>query len=260
MAVVRARIAGGAHVSAAPAHGGAVPRFVALGVAAVGTMAATAMLLGMPTASVAAGAGSLAAALVVCAVGMHRTHPHARLGAANVVTLVRLTIVGLLLSILLAGGAHATAGHATTIVALGVVALCLDGVDGRLARRQGLASRFGAAFDMEVDSAFALVLSVLAAFGPAGPLALVLGLPRYVFGVAELLAPWLNAPLAPRFSRKAVCVVQLIALIALQLPFLPPWAALTLVALAAGLVAWSFGLDIARLSRSRQGLPATRAR
>ena len=260
MAVVRARIAGGARVSAPPRHGGAVSRFVALGIAAVCTMVAAAIMLGMPTASVAAGAGSLAAALVVCAVALHRTHAHARLGAANVVTLVRLTIVGLLLSILLAGGAHATAGHATTVVALGVVALCMDGVDGRLARRQGLASRFGAAFDMEVDSAFALVLSVLAALGPAGPLALVLGLPRYVFGVAGVVAPWLNAPLAPRFSRKVVCVVQLIVLIALQLPFLPSWVALTLVVLASGLVAWSFGLDVTRLARSRKALPAIRAR
>ena len=62
-------------------------------------------------------------------------------------------------------------GAAAVVIPLSIIALSLDGVDGALARRQMLESRFGAAFDMEVDSAFALVLSILAALGPAGPAA-----------------------------------------------------------------------------------------
>jgi multidrug efflux pump subunit AcrA (membrane-fusion protein) len=41
----------------------------------------------------------------------------------------------------------------------------LDGVDGWLARRHEIASRFGARFDMEVDALLILALSVLAGCG-----------------------------------------------------------------------------------------------
>lgn len=209
-------------------------------------MVAAAAALGLPMPAVIGPAAALSVASVCCAVVLRRTHPHPRLGTANAITLLRLAIVGLLLSILFAGGVNAA-----IIVALSAVALSLDGLDGYLARRQGLTSRFGAAFDMEVDSAFALVLSVLAAFGPAGPLALLLGLPRYLLGVAGLALPWLNGALPPRYSRKVVCVVQLVVLIVLQLPGLAPWFALTLVAAVAGLLAWSFGIDIVHLFRTR---------
>ena len=38
----------------------------------------------------------------------------------------------------------------------------LDGVDGRLARKYGASSRFGARFDMEVDAVLICVLALLA--------------------------------------------------------------------------------------------------
>jgi hypothetical protein len=87
------------------------------------------------------------------------------------VTLARLVIVGALAASLFAGGTEAW-----PVVALAPIALALDGVDGWLARRGGLVSAFGARFDMETDSAFALVLSLHAlATGAAGPVVLVLG-------------------------------------------------------------------------------------
>ncbi|GAA1854942.1 CDP-alcohol phosphatidyltransferase family protein [Microbacterium koreense] len=204
--------------------------------------------LGLPAPSVVVAVGAFVLASVVCGILLRSHHGHVRLGAANAVTLLRLGIVAVLIAILLAPLAAPA-----VVMALATVALCLDGVDGFLARRQGLQSRFGAAFDMEVDSALALVLSVLAAFGPAGPLALLLGLPRYVFGAAALALPWINAPLAARFSRKAICVFQIIALIVLQLPTLPSWAALSIVGVTLALVAWSFTVDIfqARAARTR---------
>ncbi|MEZ5090884.1 MAG: CDP-alcohol phosphatidyltransferase family protein [Micropruina sp.] len=223
-----------------------VRRFGGLAVAGVVTMVVAAVALGLPMVAVAGPAGVLTVALVGCAIGLRRTHPHPRLGTANAITLLRLAIVGLLLSILFGGGVSAA-----IIIALSVVALSLDGLDGHLARRQRLTSRFGAAFDMEVDSAFALVLSVLAAFGPAGPLVLLLGLPRYLLGVAGLALPWLNGTLPARYSRKVVCVVQLVVLIVLQLPGLATWFALTLVVAVAGLLAWSFGIDVVHLFRTR---------
>lgn len=220
--------------------------FTVWGVVALVAMAGAVSAMGLPPIAIAVAVGAFVAALVAAAAGLRRGHPHRHLGAANVVTLVRLGIVAFLLCPLLAGGAHPS-----IVIPLSVFALVLDGVDGHLARRQHLESRFGASFDMEVDSAFALVLSGLAASGPAGPLALVLGIPRYLFGVAGIALPWLNAPLPPRFSRKVVCVVQLVVLIVLQSPTLPVGFALSLTLATIGLVAWSFSVDVRQLFRSR---------
>lgn len=221
-------------------------RFLALAALSILAFAGAAAALRLPLLAAAIAGTALAATLGLAIVGFRRRHPHDRVGAANVVTLARLTAVAVLLGILLSGG-----GEPAVVIAVSVVTLSLDGVDGYLARRQRLASDFGAAFDMEVDSGFALVLAALAGLGPAGPAALLLGIPRYLFGAAALALPWLNGPTRPRFSRKVVCVVQLIALIALQLPMLPVPLALGIVVVVAGLVAWSFGRDVIELHRAR---------
>jgi len=145
----------------------------------------------------------------------------------------------------------AIAGASAWIVfTLASVALALDGADGWLARRNGRASDFGARFDVEVDSAFALVLS-LHALDRVGPAVLVLGLARYAFVFAAVLFPWLKRPLPDRFGRKAVCVLQLATLIVLQLPLLPGPAAAGLVAVASLALALSFGRDVVHLWRNR---------
>ncbi len=178
---------------------------------------------------------------------LHRHHPHTQLGYANVVTLVRLALVALLVIPLIG-----VTAAPVTIIAIAIIALSLDGVDGWLARRQQLSSDFGARFDMEVDSAFALVLALLAVVvGGATVVVLLLGLPRYLFGLAGLALPWLNAALPPRFSRKVICVVQLIALIVVQSPwFAGPLSTVVAVSAVAAL-AWSFGRDIVWLRRHR---------
>ena len=213
-------------------------------------MLAVAASLGMPTAGLVVAGTAFTAATGVFAVLLWRRHPHPRLGAANAVTIVRMAIVALLLGVVISAGPLADAAVVLTVGA-GALALALDGVDGYLARRQGTASPFGASFDMEVDAAFGLVLALLAMHGPAGAIALLLGLPRYLFAIAALFAPWLNGPLDERYSRKVVCVVQLIALLTLQLPFLPPAVAVALVAATGLSLAWSFGVDVRALWRRR---------
>ncbi len=174
---------------------------------------------------------------------------HARLGACNVVTHLRGSLAALLAMPLAAPQALADPAVGWAVFGLGLTVLCLDGVDGWLARRGGMASAFGARFDMEVDSLLALALAVLAlASGAAGPAVLVLGLARYAFWAASLVLPWLAAPLPPRFSRKAVCVVQLGTLLALQAPVLPASVGHAAAFAAAGLLAWSFWVDIRWLS------------
>lgn len=182
------------------------------------------------------------------AVFMRRTYTHAVIGLCNLVTLLRLGLTMSLVTPLLAGTAPPVWG----IFTVGVLALSLDGVDGWLARRQGLSSTFGARFDMEVDSALSLVLALNALVaGSVGPAVLVLGVARYVFGAAGLAFPWLARPLPDRFGRKVACVLQIGALIAVQAPILSPALGVLAVVVATLALAWSFGRDVLWLWRRR---------
>ncbi|WP_299841726.1 CDP-alcohol phosphatidyltransferase family protein [uncultured Paracoccus sp.] len=179
---------------------------------------------------------------------MRRGYPHGRIGACNAVTLIRVALALALVPPLLAGQ---PAGW--IVAGIAGVALVLDGLDGSLARRQGLVSDFGARFDMEADSILALILSLHVVAGSAvGAEGLILGLARYAFVGAMLLWPWLSAPLPQKFRRKTICVVQMVALILLLLPILTPDAAILVARLAAALVVWSFAVDILWL-RGRAG-------
>jgi len=194
---------------------------------------------------------SLALAGYVAAAGlalnlMRRGYPHERLGLCNLVTLIRLTLAAALLAPLVGPAAP----WAVFVVA--AIALGLDGIDGWLARREGQVSAFGARFDMEVDSGLALILALNAfAAGTAGILVLLIGLPRYAFGVAGAVLPWLRRPAPERFSRKLVCVVQIATLIALQLPPVATSVANPVVAVVAAALIWSFGRDVMWLWRAR---------
>ncbi len=177
---------------------------------------------------------------------MRRGYPHEGLGVCNIVTLVRLALCAALLAPLVGAAA------AWAVFAVAAVALALDGVDGWLARRELRVSEFGARFDMEVDSALALILALNAwVAGSAGIIVLLIGLPRYVFMAASLGLPWLARSVPERFSRKAVCVLQLATLIALQLPPVAASVANPVVAVVAAMLIWSFGRDVLWLWRSR---------
>jgi hypothetical protein len=84
-----------------------------------------------------------------------------------------------------------------------------------------------------------------------GPEVLLLGLPRYLFAVAGRVWSWLALPLPDRFGRKAVCVLQILALMALQLPSLAGAGATALFLVASGALLWSFGRDVLWLRAAR---------
>lgn len=194
-----------------------------------------------------AASGLFVLTVLVVAQGVRLHYPHDRLGACNVVTMMRAAMVCALLPPLMAQQAGGWA-----IAATGAVALSLDGVDGWLARRSGLASDLGARFDMEVDAALALVLALHALAGSAvGAEVLFLGLIRYAFVAAGAVLPWLNGALPPRFGRKAICVLQLSVLLVLQVPGLPGDLAIPLARIAALALIWSFAVDIRWLWRHR---------
>jgi phosphatidylglycerophosphate synthase len=193
------------------------------------------------------------------------SHPHPRFGPANRITALRMGL-GVLMAALLgesgpaawpdAGAAHAMLAPQTlawALVWLATVTALLDLADGALARRSGLASAFGARFDMETDAATILVLAALVwQAGQAGPWVLAAGLMRYAFVAAAGLWPWLAAPLAPSRRRQTLCVVQITSLIICLGPVVPAAWAAVLAATSLGLLAWSFAVDIQALARARR--------
>jgi len=171
--------------------------------------------------------------------------PRRILGAANAVTLLRLVIVSWLAGLLALPG---TGALQVPVALAGLCCLVLDGVDGRIARRRGLVSAFGARFDVEVDAALMLVLSVaVAELGVAGWWVVSIGLVRYAYLGASLRWAWLRGALFPSLARKVVGVCEVVALlVALLSPLLsglPAAAPTVLLALALGALCWSFGRD-----------------
>ena len=123
----------------------------------------------------------------------------------------------------------------------------LDAVDGRVARRTGTTSSFGARFDGEADAFLILVLSVYVA-ELLGWWVLVIGAARYAFGLAGLVLPWLRAPLPFRYWRKVVTAVQGVVLTVAAADVLPAPASYAAVVVALALLAESFGRDVVWLA------------
>ncbi|MEU4743339.1 CDP-alcohol phosphatidyltransferase family protein [Actinosynnema sp. NPDC023658] len=163
------------------------------------------------------------------------------LGPADRVTSARGLLVGGVTALVADGGATAV------IVPLAAVALALDFVDGRVARRTGTASAMGARFDMEVDAFLILVLSAHVALS-LGPWVLVVGVLRYAFVVASWGFDRLTGALPPSYARKVVAAVQGIALVVAASGLVPHVGVLVGLALASLL--WSFGRDVVWLCRN----------
>jgi len=179
-------------------------------------------------------------------------HPHPRFGAANRLTLARFALSCGLAALVGESFAQPDA-VAWIVVVTATVTAVLDAADGPLARRSGLASGFGARFDMETDAWLTLVLCALVVqFDKAGAWVLASGLMRHAFVAAARAWPWLAAPLPPSRRRQAVCVVQITALIVCLGPIVPRWAASALAALALAALTLSFAVDLRWLARARR--------
>jgi phosphatidylglycerophosphate synthase len=176
-----------------------------------------------------------------------------RLGPADWVTLARSVLVGGITA--LTADSLVSAAHPGALVALAVVALVLDGVDGWVARRTGTASYVGAIFDQEVDAYLILVLCTFVAPN-VGWWVLILGLARYLFMAAGWFLPWMNATLPPRYWRKVVAAAQGIVLTAVASGVLPGLVNAALLAFATVLLAESFGRDVWWLWRHRDAVAA----
>lgn len=109
----------------------------------------------------------------------HRWTPSGRFGPANALTFLRLA--GILVLPVLAP---------VQIACLALLLFVMDGLDGWIARRSGLAGEFGEFADKESDALLTLMLCALLYRLPAslGPWILLPGLLRYVFVLFVTLA------------------------------------------------------------------------
>ena len=188
-------------------------------------------------------------ALMATLILRHVPPSGAGLGPANWVTLSRAMLVLSVGALVPQPEILLDAGY-WWIIGIMTVAMVLDGVDGRIARRTGTATAFGARFDMELDSFLMLVLAALVwRSGRVGPWVVLLGLPQYLFVAAGWLWPRLRAPLPERVRRKAGCVIQGIALLVCLGPIVPPHLAALVAVLTLVLLSASFAADIVWLSR-----------
>ena len=177
-----------------------------------------------------------------------------RLGPANVITMTRSTLVGLITGLVVAS--FTTAIAVVLLVALVIPALALDAVDGWVARRTGTTTELGARFDMEVDAFLLLALSVYVAQS-LGVWVLAIGSMRYAFVVVGWALPWFRRRLPPRYWRKVVTAVAGIALAAAASGMFG-WVGNVFVAAALALLIESFGRDVVWLVRRRADEVAVR--
>ena len=159
-------------------------------IAHLAVLALLAGTVGLGPAAWIASVGYAVGTVVLLARAVARSEPQV-LGPADVVTTVRSALVGGVAA--LVADAFTGPVPVALLTALAVVALLLDAVDGWVARSTGTGSAVGARFDMEVDSALVLPLSVYVA-QTLGPWVLAIGSVHYVLLAARRLLPWLRRP------------------------------------------------------------------
>ncbi|HEU4410535.1 MAG TPA: CDP-alcohol phosphatidyltransferase family protein [Polyangiaceae bacterium] len=143
-----------------------------------------------------------------------------RFGVPNAVTVLRLGLITALVlgSTVYEGGA---------LAALGLAVYALDGLDGQIARRFGLATEFGAEFDTEADAFYIAALSLgLWARGVADAWVLLPGLLRYLYVITVTLFRWRGEAPREKFSRYSFSITAVLLSLAYYPSAAAPWAAM----------------------------------
>ena len=206
----------------------------------VALLVALAATLGLGVTGWAAGLAYSSVTFVALTRGMNRAGVET-LGPADWVTLARATLVGCVTALVADSFRRPT--PVAALVAIAVVALILDAVDGQVARRTDTVSRLGARFDMEVDAFLILVLSVYVARS-VGVWVLIIGAMRYAFVTAGWVWPWMRRTLPSRPWRKVVAATQGIVLVFAASDVLPRTLTVVAVVGALALLVESFGRDV----------------
>lgn len=173
------------------------------------------------------------------------THHHRVFGLANRITLGRTAFTTILASLIPVAHALNTPVWLWTIAIGATLTLCLDGLDGYVARSSGLSSEFGARFDMETDAFLGLVITLFIwQSGKVGLWVLGLGVLRYLFVIASFWLAPLRADLYPSLRRKTICVIQVGALCLMLCPWLSAFQASIVGMLALACLVYSFSVDV----------------
>lgn len=153
-------------------------------------------------------------------------------GYANQVTLIRFVLLLFTL-------AMQSVLNVYVFVALVVVVMIADGIDGYLARKYDQASAFGEVFDMEVDAFLALSISYLIWLDHHEVWwVLIAGLLRYVFALLYRMIGWQRRKRPSMPESKVFAVLFFIALLT---PFIMPWGiSIWIVTAGCALVTFSF--------------------
>jgi phosphatidylglycerophosphate synthase len=224
--------------------GGVVRDLTVAAVPALGAVGATWWLLGLPASYALIGTAfylGLAGTVLWTAPG---TLPGPGMGPANRVTLGRAALAVPVLALSVQPGTLSAVGY-WWIIALSTVVLVLDGFDGRVARRTGTETPFGARFDMELDAALIMALALLAwRSDKVGAWVLGIGLMRYLFVAAGGIWPALTAELPESQRRKVVCVVQGVVLLVALGPIIPAPVAAAVAASGLAMLGYSFAVDV----------------
>lgn len=193
----------------------------------------------LPAALSLVGYAGFATGLLICAA---RAGTLIGFGAANTVTCFRAGLAALLFGTIAAPGLILDVWWPFV---LATVALLLDGVDGRIARARGAASRFGALFDQETDAALILILTaLLAGSGKIGSWILAAGLLRYALLLAGRVWPRLAAPLPKSRRRSAICALTGAALAVCLAPAVDATLGHAIAAAALSALTLSFAADL----------------
>ncbi|MHC1550968.1 CDP-alcohol phosphatidyltransferase family protein [Phyllobacterium sp. K27] len=188
---------------------------------------------------------------------MLKTHPYRQFGAANAITAIRAGITCLIAGALFQAEWLLETQMLPVLLAAAAIALCLDGIDGYVARRSAMNSDFGARYDMEVDAALILCLSILAfLFEKAGWWVMIIGSMRYLFVAAQYLDTRLRIELTPSLRRQTICVLQIVALGIILLPVVEAPISTVIAAVSLMTLSYSFGLDVTNLLRRGRHLSA----
>jgi phosphatidylglycerophosphate synthase len=169
-------------------------------------------------------------------------------GPADRVTLARTVLIGGCAAICVPVLTGVLPARPWWLLMLVVPALLLDAVDGVVARRTGTSSAAGARFDMEMDAALLMILSLIAVRS-LGWWVLAIGGMRYAFVAATYLRPKWRNPVPFSQFRRVVAAVQGIVLAVGLAPVVPLPIGRAAVAVALFLLISSFGQQVLTIER-----------
>jgi phosphatidylglycerophosphate synthase len=138
------------------------------------------------------------------------------------------------------------------IIILSTLSLIMDGLDGFIARKYNLVSKFGEIIDQESDNFLMLVISIsLYLNKDIGLYVFLIPLYRYIFLASMKKYDWLKKTLPISQFRKIACVLTIILMIMSQDVYIDYENTVFLVILSLFIITFSFSKDIIWLYRNK---------